>query len=280
MNRVSLRAIPLQTSRFSGLGRAIRRVLFVSFLVLFAYVWARLWLPMAQFGTAHWADGLLIVLATATLIASLTSQLPGQNVMLVSIVIACIGGGAQTVGALTAIPFGPFVYTENIGQQLFDPLPWAIPMLWIIFILASRGTARLALRPWRKTRAYGFRLIGLTAILVVLLDLGLEPFAARVERYWVWSPTRISFDWYSAPCVNFLGWALISLLILVFITPWLLNKKPVKSSPPDYGPLIVWLLLNLLFATGAATHRFWPAVALVSLSGIVVAVFAMRGARW
>ncbi len=280
MNHVPFRVIPLQASRFSGIGRTIRRVLFGSFLVLFAFVWAQRWLPMGQLGTAHWTDGLLVILATATLIASLTSQLPGQNVILVSIIIAFIGSAAETVGALTAIPFGPFVYTENIGQQLFNPLPWAIPMLWIIFILTSRGTARLALRPWRKTRAYGFRLIGLTVLLVVLLDLGLEPFATRVERYWVWNPTKINFDWYSAPCVNFLGWALISLLILAFATPWFLNKKPAQSSPPDYRPLIVWLLLNLLFATGAATHQLWPAVALVSLSSIVVAIFAVRGARW
>src|SRR5206468_2785042 len=127
--------------------------------------------------------------------------------------IVIIAGAVQTFGALTAIPFGPYVYTENIGQQLFDPLPWAVPPVWVVAILSSRGVARLMLRPWRKTKAYGFWSMGVTALLVVLLDFGLEPFATRVKHYWLWNPTKITFDWYGAPWVNFLGWAVTVLLI-------------------------------------------------------------------
>jgi hypothetical protein len=39
-------------------------------------------------------------------------------------------------------------------------------------------------------------------------------------------------------------------------------------------------LINLLFATGAAVHHLGPALGLISLSSITVAVFALRGARW
>jgi hypothetical protein len=38
-------------------------------------------------------------------------------------------------------------------------------------------------------------------------------------------------------------------------------------------------LLNFLFATGAAVHHLWPAAGLISASSVVVAVFAIRGAR-
>ena len=96
---------------------------------------------------------------------------------------------------------------------------------------------------------------------MVLFDLALEPYATTVKHYWSWSPTRIPCDWYGAPVVDFLGWALTALLILVVVTPWLIRKKPVKL-PPDYQPLVVWLLLNLLFVTGAIVDRQWPAVAL------------------
>ena len=152
MNRVVLKDIALRSNRFSGLAPKVHRVLFGLFLLQFALVWTRLWLPWPLLGTARWPDGLLVVLTTATVLASLTRQLPGQNVMLASIIIAFIGGAVQTLGALTAIPFGPYVYTDHIGQQLFYPLPWAMPLMWITVILASRGVARLMLRPWRKTR--------------------------------------------------------------------------------------------------------------------------------
>jgi uncharacterized membrane protein len=280
MNRVVLKNIALRSNRFAGLAPKVHRVLLILFLLQFVLVWARLWLPWRLFRNARWPEGLLLVLATAALVASLTRQLPGQNVMLVSIIIALIGGAAQCLGALTALPFGPYVYTENIGQQLFHPLPWAMPVVWIAVILASRGVARLMLRPWRKTQTYGFRLIGLTALLVALFDIGLEPFATRVKHYWFWHPTKLKFDWYTTPWTNFLGWAVTVLLILAFTTPFLINKKPMAPPPSDYSPLAVWLLLMLLFATGTAVHQLWPALGVISLTSVAVAVFALRGARW
>jgi uncharacterized membrane protein len=280
MNRVVLKDIALRSNRFSGLAPKVRQVLFGLFLLQFALVWARLWLPWPLLGNVRWPDGLLVVLTTATVLASLTRQLPGQNVMLASMIIAFIAGAVQTIGALTAIPFGPYVYTEHIGQQLFYPLPWAVPLVWIAVLLACRGVARLMLRPWRKTQTYGFKLIGLTTLLVALLDVGLEPFATHVKHYWFWNVTKFRFDWYSTPWVNFLGWAATALLILAFATPSLINKKPTPQPPPDYSPLIVWLLLSFLFATGTAVHHLWPAAGLISLAGVAVAVFAIRGARW
>lgn len=277
MHRVVLKDIPLERRPFAGLARPVHRVLFGLFLAQFTLVWAGSWLAGGDLRTANWPQGLLVVLATATLLASMTLQLPGQNVILASVLIAVISGAAQAIGALTGIPFGPYVYTSEIGQQLFEALPWAVPMVWIIAILSSRGVARLALRPWRSTRDYGFRLIGLTAVLVVWLDFGLEPFATRVKHFWRWNPTKMRSDWYGTPWVNFLGWMLTALLILAFVTPSLINKKPVKPPPRDYHPLIVWLLLNLLFATGTATSRLWLAVGLITTGSAVAAFWAIRG---
>ena len=279
MNRVLLKDMALRSNRFSGWAPRIHRVILGLFLLQFTLVWVKLWLFQPLLGNARWPDGLLVVLTTATVLASLACQLPGQNVMLVSVIIAFLAGAVQTLGALTAIPFGPLVYTEHIGQQLFYPLPWAMPMVWIALLLASRGVTRLLLRPWRKTQNYGFWMIGLTTLLVVLLDVGLEPFATHVKHYWFWNPTKLKLDWYGTPVVNFLGWAITALLILAFATPALINKKPGPQPPPEYSSLIVWLLLNFLFATGAAVQHLWPAVGLISLSSLAVTAFAIRGGR-
>jgi len=222
--------------------------------------------------------GLIVVGALTTLI-SMSRKLPGQNVLFAAIIAAIIGGAAHAIGAVTGVPFGPFIYTETVGPQLFHVLPWAIPFIWIIVILNSRGVARLILRPWRKTRVYGFWVIGLTAALALLFDLGLEPFATRVKGFWLWGPTKLEVDWHGAPVTNFLGWMLTALLIPAFSTPFLINKKPVRSSP-DYHPLIVWVLFNVLFATGAATRQLWTAAGFSVAASVVVIVFALRGARW
>ena len=100
-----------------------------------------------------------------------------------------------------------------------------------------------------------------------------------MRHYWLWNPTKLRFDWYSAPWINSFGWAVSTLLILAFVTPSLINKKPGPQPPPDYAPLVIWLLINLLFATGAAVHHLWPALGLICLYSIGVAVFALRGVR-
>jgi hypothetical protein len=162
---------------------------------------------------------------------------------------------------------------------LFPPLPWAVPVIWLLAIFTCRGVGRLILRPWRKTRNYGFWLMGITTSLVLLFVLGLEPFATEVKRYWYWEPTHALVYWYRAPWVDFIGWAATTLVILGFATPSLINKKPVKH-PPEWWPLVVWVLLNGLFVAGAASHNLWLAVGVVGTGAAVVAIFAVKGARW
>jgi uncharacterized membrane protein len=251
------------------------------FLIAFSLVWLALWGVFGLTESAGWRDGVLVLTATITTLASLSRQLPGQNIILGAMVIAFIAAIVEGVGAATSLPFGPFAYTDEAGPRLLNMLAWPVPLIWVIAILNSRGVARLILRPWRKLRAYGFWLIGLTVVLTVLFDLSMEPFVTRVKHYWFWNPTRFPITWYGAPLVNFLGWLVSTLLILAFVTPALIDKRqrPAKR-PPDYYPLVVWLLANALFATGAFTHRLWPAAGFSVTASILAAVSAIRGAMW
>jgi len=279
MDRAVLKKIPLRATPFAGWRQHVSRGIFLLFVLQLALVTVRMFQPAALFGEARWPEAILLLLATVAAIASATSQLPGQNVMLASVIMAFVGGAAHTVGALTGIPFGPYVFTNEIGPQLFSPLPWVIPILWVLIVFTSRGVGRLIMRPWRKTRNYGFWLMGVTTALVVLFDFGLEPFATQIKHYWLWHPTRAFLYWYSAPWVDFVGWAATTLVILAFATPSLINKKSIKH-PPDYSPLAIWLLLNGLFVAAAIAHQLWLAVAVVGCGSVTTAIFAIKGARW
>jgi len=263
-----------QLARFYGWGAsglAIASYLLVSWTVL-----ARIQL----LGKPGWPEAVLVITATLATLVPLARQLPGQNVLLAGAIIGIIGGALHGVGAATAIPFGPFSYTDNAGPRVLG-LAWPVPALWIIAILNSRGVARLILRPWRKLRNYGFWLIGFTAVLTVLFDLALEPYATRVRHFWIWQPTKFPVTWHGTPLVNFLGWLLTALLILAFATPALISKQPrPKKSPPDYYPLGVWLLALVLFMVGATAHQLWLAAFFSILTSFAVIIFAIRGARW
>ena len=247
---------------------------------VFAAVFAMLWTSANVPDKPEWPYALLISLATAGTIAALLRRLPMQNVLWAALIIAVIGGAAHALGEITDMPFGPFVFGPEAGPKLFKTLPWAVPLLWVFAILNSRGVARLMMRPWRKTRSYGFWVIGFATLLVMLFDFALDPFASRVNHYWLWTPTKFPVTWQGAPLVNFLGWAVVSLLILAFVTPLLINKRPKGRSSPDYHPLGLWLGAVLLFGGAAALKGLWPAAALDAGVGVVTAFFAIRGARW
>jgi uncharacterized membrane protein len=242
----------------------------------FALTFANLFLRM----DSGWPEAVFILLATLSTLAALTRRLPLQNVLLVAFIIALIGGVAHALGAMSGIPFGPFLFGSEMGWKIFNTLPWAMPLIWIVAVLNSRGVARLILRPWRKMRAYGFWLIGLTATLTMLFDCALEPFAAHAKHYWVWPSAGLSLMPQGAPLSNSVGWFLVTVLILAFATPVLINKQLSKRRMPDFHPLAVWLGGILLFAVAAALNGLWAATAADAAIGIVTAVFAVRGGRW
>ena len=263
----------------AGSSQFFHRIFLVLFLVAFAVVGLNTVNVLALASNSGWMEALLVVTTAVTTLVSLARQLPAQNVLLASVIIAAIAGTVQAIGALSGIPFGPYLYTAAAGPKIFTVLPWFVPVVWIIVLLNARGVARLILRPWRKSRLYGFRLIGATAALALAFDFGLEPFATQANHYWLWQPTKLALLWHGTPPSNFLGWLVTALVILAFVTPVMINKSH-KKFPSDYHPLIVWVLLNLLFATGAAAHQLWLAAGFIGLTGVVVMVLAIRGARW
>jgi uncharacterized membrane protein len=249
---------------------------FALFLITWSLLWLAAWVPFLAPAKAMELEGLLILLAAGTTLLSLSRQAPAQNVLLAAGIIALVGAFAHLIGARLGIPFGPFVYTRAAGPLLFHILPWAIPFIWVVAVLNSRGVARLILRPRLETPNYGLWVFGLTVALCVLFDFGLEPFATQGRHYWFWSPTKLGLTWYGAPVTNFLAWGVVTMLMLAFVTPPVINKRHARL-PADFHPLIVWLLLNQLFVVGALEQQLWRAAGFAFLTNVVAAAFAVWG---
>ena len=255
-------------------------LLTVVFAAAFVLVVVMLFKPLKLPGDPGWPELLLLTSGEACTITALARRLPLQNVLLAVFIIAVIGGAVHTLGAITEIPFGPFEFGESIGPQVFKTLPWAVPLIWVLAVLNSRGVARLILRPWRKTGAYGFWLMGVTAALTLLFDFALEPFAARVKHYWLWTPTKFPVTWQGVPVSTFLAWAAVSVLLAVVIAPALINKQPGKRNAPDFHPFAVWLGAILLFGTACAQNGLLSAAVADGVLAAIVTVFSIRGGTW
>ncbi len=204
------------------------------FLLAAAFVAALVGVGMKS--ESNWPEAALLLLATVSTLVALARQLSGQNVLLAAAVIALIGGVMHILGVKSGIPFGPFIFSPEIGEKMFNTLPWAMPLLWVVVVLNSRGVARLVLRPWRKMRTYGFWLIGMTALFTMLFSCALEPFASHLKHYWIWTAGSISITPHGAPLSNSIGWFMVTALMLAFVTPALINKQLSKRSAPDFHP--------------------------------------------
>ncbi len=228
-----------------------------------------------------WSCGLFLITATLSAALMQTHHSSGMKVILAAIIIGLGGGATHWVGATTNLPFGPIIFTEHSGPKIAGKVSWAMPWLWIIVVLNARGISRLILRPWRKTKTYGFWVIGLTTGLATLLAVALDPFATHTGHYWLWLPTRFPFTWFNMPWSNALGWAVTTLLLLAFATPLLISRgSRTRKLPPNYQSLLIWGLLLGLGAIGAAVGKLWAAVGFDVLVLAITTHFAIRGARW
>jgi len=250
------------------------------FRALNALLGVALILELLAPGRFSWLDAATIALAAAVSVVALNRQLPLQNVVSAAFITALIGGAAHGFSSQASIPLGPVVFNSHAGPQLFNLVPWTVPLLWVAAIFTARGVGRLILRPWRKVKNYGYWLIACTAVLAVAFDFALEPFAWHARHLWLWQPTKLAVSWQGAPLLNFLGWGFIALFILMFITPSLIRKQPGSSSAPDYHPLAVWLGALLLFAVGSAGVGLWWAFGVDAGIATVTATLAVRGATW
>jgi uncharacterized membrane protein len=269
----------VDVARASPFANAWYKPALILFLIVFAVTWVMMLLGIRMPETANWQAGGFLLVTSATTLVAVARRLPAQNVLSAALLIVALATLFEFVGVLTDVPFGPRLYMKRFGEKVLNVLPWPVPLVWLVALLNARGVARLIMRPWRKTTYYGFWVIGLACGLVVMLDLSFEPFATLSQGYWFWRAPQTALRWYTAPWVKFLGSFLVALAILAFTTPWLLNKQPVKQ-PIDYHPLVIWLLLNVLFATDALLHQRWVAFGVGLAGSGVVALFTIRGARW
>ncbi len=186
-----------------------------------------------------WVPPMVWPIAALSLLIGLSRRLPGQSMVAAAIVGGGMLFGADWLDVQTGIPFGPRQYVIPLQGETNVVPPW-MPCLWLTLLLTCRGVSRLILKPHRDWEYYGLWVLGLSACLVTA-ELGLLESVAQHLHWWRWGDSR-SWMIGGAPAVYWLGSGTVSLLALAFITPWLLNKRPVPQ-PTDLHPVWIWLLL-------------------------------------
>jgi bisanhydrobacterioruberin hydratase len=146
----------------------------------------------------------------------------------------CFSGGflAEVFGVQTGLLFGEYYYEDVLGFKLWET-PLMIGVNWMLLAYCC-GVSVNMLLPKAKWPTKGF----LAAILMVLLDLLLEPVAIQYN-FWEWPAQQV-------PLQNYLGWFIVAwplLSIFVALQGQIRNKVAVALLVMQFvffAILVIW----------------------------------------
>jgi uncharacterized membrane protein len=181
-------------------------------------------------------DPILILLAFANTHLNAARQWTPAVARRWGLIILVSSFCVETVGVLTGLPFGAYLYTNRFGP-LLGAVPLTIPFAWHVVVTNALLVVR-AVAPHLPRLAEA----ALAALLCTLYDLVLEPFATTIKSYWVWSGGSI-------PLLNYAAWWVISALLIRFFAPTAATRFRFDPRP--------WLVLGLTVLIFLAGREFY-----------------------
>lgn len=208
-------------------------------------------------------------------LAAATRDLGGRGAMVFTSWAWAVAFTAEYSSTRTGVPFGLYHYTEwTRGQELYlANVPFMDSLSFSFLAYGAFSLARLVLR-----RSRGLRVLALSGVLMMLLDVVIDPVAVRGDR---WFLGRIFYYpeegvYFGVPLSNFLGWAVVGWIIVGGYS-WLFHPaapprpvRPLGGAVLYYGVLVFnlavswWIGEFLLLGAGILLHA---AAALVLWSG-------------
>lgn len=190
-----------------------------------------------------------------------------------------VGNALENLGVRTGIPFGHYYFTDVMGPKILD-----VP---ILLGLAYIGMGYLS---W----TLGILIVGearsvlpipvVSASIMVVWDLALDPVWSTVEHGWVWQRGGAYFG---VPLMNFAGWYLTNFVIYLLFAEFLRGRSVPRHRLPERlrkipvifygvaaaGNLLLGVPLSRLAWVADATGRQWKVSSIfVACAGVSVLV--------
>jgi uncharacterized membrane protein len=183
------------------------------------------------------------------------------------LVLVAGGGGflAEAVGVATGFPFGRYVYDDALGPTVLG-VPLVIPLAWTMMAYPALLVGR------RLTRRF-VPIVGGWAL--ASWDLFLDPQMVDAG-FWRWENHGAQVPGIPGiPVTNFLGWALVSVLVIGLLH--VLLPRAERSMADDAVPavLYLWTYSSQVLANAVFFGRPWVAAIGGVAMGLVAVPYAL-----
>ncbi len=171
-----------------------------------------------------------------------------------------IGYISEYLGVNYGFPFGHYEYEAFKGVALLN-VPIPIAVAWGMYLY----TCYLAASPY----ASGIRRLVLSAFLMVVLDLAVDPVMVELG-IWRWEHVG---PWFGVPISNFVGWFVTSLIALLVYRALAAQRDLKREDTVEWS--FIPYLASFLPILGMAGHSSGvPAVTSMSLALAILSILA------
>jgi uncharacterized membrane protein len=181
---------------------------------------------------------------------------------------------AEYASTRIGIPFGLYHYTGwTAGQELYlSNVPFFDSLSFVFLAYAAFCLARVVARTTR-----GAGVAALTGVLMMLLDVVIDPLAVRGDRWFLGHVFYYPAGgvYFGVPLSNFVGWLLVGWLIAggyVGVARPVIGGFPGHGRSPAAGTALYYavLLFNLAVTVWIGEWRLLAAGIVVHLGGILL----------
>ncbi len=177
-----------------------------------------------------------------------------RHMLIIPLAGFAIGLTSEVAGIKTGIPFGRYEYVSLMAPRVLG-VPLSVPVMWGFYAYLTYLIASSIIT--RKDIAGIILRVTYASLLMVTLDLAMDPFMVSKIHAWIWlggwGPT-----WFGIPISNFIGWFIVSFTIL------LTHEVMARNSLSPRTTLAVpYACLVMFFASFIGSELAAPIAALL-----------------
>jgi len=188
-------------------------------------------------------------------------------------VAATVSWLAEYLSTHTGVPYGRYDYQVGLNEAHFGNVPLFVPLTFCVVVWAGRALAQAGF----GARTPG-RVIIIGALSATALDLVIDPMTL-LGRSWFLGPLyiyRADGWWFHVPTSNYLGWFVVSALILWIDELFDYATGAPRVIDPLRGPTLAAVVCAFFVVLALAT-RHWSIF--VGQFVVVAALTLLSGGR-
>ena len=204
-----------------------------------------------------WTTTIFLFIQFVTLVLYMLLKYEPKGLIVIPVMLVS-GYLIEYAGVKTGFPFGDYTYTDKLQPQLFN-VPLAISLSWVVVVVSSFQIV------FSNDSKNLFAKIVYSSLIVLGIDLMLEPFAAFINLFWIWSKGFV-------PIQNYISWFIVAVIFSTLL--YLLLRK--KSIDADKNSILVYYTPYIILSINVTQFfsiNLINAHYLSTLSGLVLITF-------